>query len=135
MRMASPPSTSSSRARCKPWPVARDAGPWAGRTVMKGRVAVVTGGTGALGQAVTRRLLGAGAIVCIPYIVPEERRSLEQGLSGEARARLHGVRADVTDETAFRVFADGVLDAHHRLDVLVNGVGGFMGGDLAATTL
>jgi NAD(P)-dependent dehydrogenase (short-subunit alcohol dehydrogenase family) len=102
---------------------------------MKGRVAVVTGGTGALGQAVTRRLLGAGAVVCIPYIVAEELRSLEQSLSADGRARLHTVPADVTDETAFRVFVEDVLDAHRRLDVLVNGVGGFLGGDLASTSL
>ena len=40
------------------------------------RVAVVTGGTGALGQAVTLRLLADGATVCIPYVVESEREAL-----------------------------------------------------------
>jgi NAD(P)-dependent dehydrogenase (short-subunit alcohol dehydrogenase family) len=98
-----------------------------------GQVAIVTGGTGALGQAVSRRLLAADATVCIPYVVPSEMDSLKTRVG--AGARLHGVHADVTDEAAFADFVRGVLDAHGRVDVLVNGVGGFAGGDLASTSL
>jgi NAD(P)-dependent dehydrogenase (short-subunit alcohol dehydrogenase family) len=100
---------------------------------MTGRVAIVTGGTGALGQSVTSRFLSAGATVCIPYVVPAELEGLKARVG--AGARLHGVHADVTDEAAFGGFVRGVLDAHGRLDILVNGVGGFAGGDLAATSL
>jgi NAD(P)-dependent dehydrogenase (short-subunit alcohol dehydrogenase family) len=102
---------------------------------MNGRVAIVTGGTGALGQAVTRRFLRAGATVCIPYVVPEELRALRGSLPPELLARLHVVEADITDEPAFDEFVKGVLAAHRRIDILVNGVGGFQGGDLVATPL
>ena len=100
---------------------------------MTGRVAIVTGGTGALGQSVTSRFLSAGATVCIPYVVPAELEALKARAG--AGARLHGVHADVTDEAAFGDFVRGVLDAHGRVDILVNGVGGFAGGDLASTSL
>jgi len=102
---------------------------------MNGRVAIVTGGTGALGQAITRRFLGAGAAVCIPYVVPEELEVLRASLSSDLLARLHVVKSDITDESAFNEFVQGVLAEHRRIDILINGVGGFQGGDLAATPL
>lgn len=102
---------------------------------MHGRVAIVTGGTGALGQAITHRFLGAGATVCIPYAVPEELERLRASLSSALLARLHVVQSDITDETAFNEFVAGVLGSHRRIDILVNGVGGFQGGDLASTPL
>jgi NAD(P)-dependent dehydrogenase (short-subunit alcohol dehydrogenase family) len=103
--------------------------------VMKGRVAIVTGGTGALGQAVTRRLLGAGTIVCIPYAEPEELEALRASLQPDALARVQAIKADVTDEHAFNDFTHRVVTSQSRVDILVNGVGGFMGGDLASTPL
>jgi NAD(P)-dependent dehydrogenase (short-subunit alcohol dehydrogenase family) len=102
---------------------------------MTGRVAIVAGGTGALGQSVASRFLDAGATVCIPYAVPAELETLRARLGAAAGPRLHAVPADVTDEAAFGAFAKGVLDAHGRIDILVNGVGGFAGGDLLSTPL
>ncbi len=102
---------------------------------MTGQVAVVTGGTGALGQAITGTLLEAGATVAIPYAVPEERSALEARLAPELRARLHAAAADVTDEGAFGKFVQSVRDRYGRVDALVNGVGGFAGGDLVSTPL
>ncbi len=100
---------------------------------MTGRVALVTGGTGALGQAITATLLEAGAIVAIPYAVAEERAALEAQLAPDRRARLLAIAADVTDEAAVGKFVQAVRDRHGRLDALVNAVGGFAGGDLVST--
>ena len=101
---------------------------------MTGRVAIVAGGTGALGQSVTSRLIAEGATVCIPYVVPAELERLKARL-GTAAKELHAQHADVTSEGGFDGFLRGVLDAHRRVDILVNGVGGFAGGDLASTSL
>ena len=101
---------------------------------MTGRVALVTGGTGALGQSVVLRFLHEGATVAVPWIVPEEWETL-QSRAGDGSARLHGARVDGTDESAFAAFVAEVLARHQRLDVLVNTVGGFAGGDLASTSL
>jgi NAD(P)-dependent dehydrogenase (short-subunit alcohol dehydrogenase family) len=99
-----------------------------------GRVAVVTGGSGALGQSVVLRFLHDGAAVAVPWIVPEEWETL-RSRAGDGAARLHGARVDGTDESAFAAFVADVLARHQRLDVLVNTVGGFAGGDLASTSL
>ncbi len=102
---------------------------------MTGRVAIVSGGTGALGQSVCRRLLAAGAVVCVPYAVEAELETLRSGLDPALRPRLEAARTDVTDESQFESFVRGVLDRHRRVDILVNGVGGFAGGDLTSTSL
>ena len=101
---------------------------------MTGRVTIVTGGAGALGQSVALRFLRDGASVAVPWVVAEEWAALASR-AGHARERLHGSRVDVTDEAAAGAFAAEVLGRWKRLDVLVNTVGGFAGGDLASTPL
>ena len=101
---------------------------------MTGRVAIVSGGTGALGQSVSLRLLSAGATVCVPYVVPAEADAL-RARAGAADARLQCMHVDVTDDAAFTALVGRIVAAHGRVDALVNGVGGFAGGDLASTAL
>jgi len=102
-------------------------------TALAGRVAVVTGGTGALGQAVTLRLLADGAIVAVPYAVEAERQRLTERVAAADRARLTLQAADVIDVKAMTAFADGVVAARGKIDILVAGVGGFAGGSLVET--
>lgn len=100
---------------------------------MTGKVAIVAGGTGALGQSVVSHFLAAGATVWIPYAVPAELDALRRRLGPVDGARIHAAPADVSDESAVVAFTKSILDIHGRVDVLVNGVGGFVGGDLAST--
>jgi NAD(P)-dependent dehydrogenase (short-subunit alcohol dehydrogenase family) len=67
--------------------------------------------------------------------VPAEWAALEQRVPADRRGRLHGAPADVTDEAALGAFVRAVRERHGRVDVMVNGVGGFAGGDLLATSL
>jgi len=102
---------------------------------LAGRVAVVTGGTGALGQAVTVRLLADGAIVAVPYAVEDERERLMQRVAAADRQRLIVKSVDVIDVKAMTAFAEGVVAAQGKIDILVAGVGGFAGGSLLDTDL
>lgn len=102
---------------------------------MSGEIAIVTGGTGALGQAISTTLLETGVTVAIPYAVPEERAALEGRLTPEQQARVHALPADVTDEAVVAKFVQSVRDRYGRVDALVNVVGGFAGGDLVSTPL
>jgi NAD(P)-dependent dehydrogenase (short-subunit alcohol dehydrogenase family) len=104
-------------------------------TDLAGRVAIVTGGTGALGQAVTLRLLADGATVAVPYAVEREREQLSQRVAAADRQRLIVKPADVIDVTAMTAFADEVVAARGKIDVVVAGVGGFAGGSLLETDL
>jgi NAD(P)-dependent dehydrogenase (short-subunit alcohol dehydrogenase family) len=96
-------------------------------------VALVTGGSGALGSAITRRFLGEGAAVCVPWIVEAERQRLEASVDAAARGRLMLERCDVGDDAAMRALAARVRERHGHLDVLVAGVGGFAMGALVDT--
>jgi NAD(P)-dependent dehydrogenase (short-subunit alcohol dehydrogenase family) len=101
-----------------------------------GRVAIVAGGTGALGQSVVLRFLRDGASVAVPWVVPEEWERLRARVEKERLGRLYGARVEiVTDQGALAAFVTDVLARHEGLDVLVNTVGGFAGGDLASTSL
>ena len=97
------------------------------------RVALVTGGSGALGQAIVHRFLRDGDTVCVPFIVDAERTRLEASLDAGARARVMLEHCDVTDDAAMARLAASVVERHRRIDVLVTGVGGFAGGALVET--
>ncbi len=97
------------------------------------RVALVTGGSGALGQAITHRFLADGAVVCVPWIVERERERLEASVDAATRARLMLERCDVGDDAAMAELAARTLKRHGRVDVLVTAVGGFAMGGLVDT--
>jgi len=67
------------------------------------RVALVTGGSGALGQAIVHRFLRDGDTVCVPYIVDAERARLESSLDAATRPRVMLERCDVTDAASLGI--------------------------------
>jgi NAD(P)-dependent dehydrogenase (short-subunit alcohol dehydrogenase family) len=87
-----------------------------------GRTVVVTGGASGLGAAFSRGFAGVGATVVIADI--NEALALEvvgeiESTGGKAEHRL----LDVTDVAAVGRFADEVVAAHGRVDVLLNSAG------------
>src|ERR1043166_82212 len=97
------------------------------------RVALVTGGSGALGQAIVHRFLREHDSVCVPWIVDAERARLAASLDEPSRARVLLERCDVSDDAAMARLATSVVEKYGRIDVLVTGVGGFAGGSLVET--
>jgi NAD(P)-dependent dehydrogenase (short-subunit alcohol dehydrogenase family) len=92
-----------------------------------GQTVVVAGGTGGLGEAVSRAFLEEGAVVAVTYRDPNGFDALKDA-AGANESRLEGYRADVTDEAAIRQLLEELLARHERLDALVNAVGGYAGG-------
>src|SRR6266851_4739412 len=91
------------------------------------RTALITGGSGGLGAAVTQEFLSAGWRVVVPWIAEEELARLP------AHERLQTVRADLFDSAAARrCAAIAAAKADAPLTAVVNLVGGFgMGGEYA----
>jgi NAD(P)-dependent dehydrogenase (short-subunit alcohol dehydrogenase family) len=90
------------------------------------KVALITGGTGGLGRAVTLAFLHEGASVIASYIKKDEADALRDAVGPHARLEL--LPLDATDEAACRALVDGITARHGRLDILVNTIGGYAGG-------
>ena len=91
-----------------------------------GKVALVAGGTGGLGRAVSLALLKKGAKVVVTYIIPEEFSDLRK--EADASATLEAHLVDVTDEAAAKKMIDSVVTKYGQIDFLVNTIGGYAGG-------
>jgi NAD(P)-dependent dehydrogenase (short-subunit alcohol dehydrogenase family) len=90
-----------------------------------GRSVVVTGGTGVLGQAMVRALVGCGASVAV---VARNREKAEPQIAALAKDKAPGraiiVTADVLDAEALKNAAEEVVREFGRVDCLLNGAGG-----------
>lgn len=102
--------------------------------MLQDRVAIITGGTGALGRATAAHFLESGAKVAIPWIVDVEVPMLEERVGKRPASQLMLKRADVGDERAVRQFVEETAKHFARIDILVNLVGGFWGGKSIAET-
>ncbi len=91
------------------------------------KVALVAGGTGGLGRAVSLAFLEQGWKVAVSYRRQEEWDAL-QSAAGASKERLEGYRVDVTDEAAVTGLIESLLGKHGRIDALINTVGGYAGG-------
>jgi NAD(P)-dependent dehydrogenase (short-subunit alcohol dehydrogenase family) len=87
-----------------------------------GKVALVAGGTGGLGRAVSLALLDEGAKVVVPYRNEKEFDELRRASAGRT-AHLIGRAVDVLDAGAVAKLVEEI----GRIDVLVNTVGGYVG--------
>jgi NAD(P)-dependent dehydrogenase (short-subunit alcohol dehydrogenase family) len=95
-------------------------------TRFSAKVALVAGGTGGLGKAVTLAFLHEGASVIATYIVREEADRLRDAVGSASHLEL--LPLDATDETACRALVDGITARYGGLDILVNTIGGYAGG-------
>jgi NAD(P)-dependent dehydrogenase (short-subunit alcohol dehydrogenase family) len=91
------------------------------------RTVLVTGGTGALGTAVTRRLLDDGHKVATTWVVKEEAEALRDSVGPTERLML--VETDVTDPGSIATATEDIEADLGSVDVLVHLVGAWKGGE------
>jgi NAD(P)-dependent dehydrogenase (short-subunit alcohol dehydrogenase family) len=88
----------------------------------EGRTLVVTGGTGVLGQAMVRALVGCGANVAL--VARSRAKAEPQVASLEGPGKASVFEADVLDAASLREAAESVVAEFGRVDGLLNGAGG-----------
>ncbi len=88
-----------------------------------GKVVLIAGGSGALGQTVVPAFSMAGA-----QVITVDRNPLSAEVGGRA-----AIKADVTDDADVQRLVDDVIRTRGRIDALINLVGGFAMGRVVET--
>jgi NADP-dependent 3-hydroxy acid dehydrogenase YdfG len=91
-------------------------------TGLEGKVVVITGASSGLGEATAKHLSAEGASVVLGARRAERIRALADELNARGGKAL-AVATDVSDSEQMRRLVDAAVDAHGRIDVLVNNAG------------
>jgi 3-oxoacyl-[acyl-carrier protein] reductase/bacilysin biosynthesis oxidoreductase BacG len=100
---------------------------------LKGKVALVTGGSRGVGRAIAQALLAEGARVMITARDPQRLAAAREQLAyagGEVRA----VAADLEDDAVVRQMVQATIAQFGHFDILVNAAGSVNPADFAALT-
>src|SRR5579883_3508612 len=93
--------------------------------LLKNRVAVITGGTGALGRAVSERFLEEGARIAVPWIVEAEVPLFNNRIGSRfGMSSVFLSKVNLGEEEQIARFVDETVRQMSRIDILVNLVGG-----------
>lgn len=89
---------------------------------LRGRTAVITGGSSGIGESIARALCGAGADVVLVArrTAPLKEAAARMPTGGGAASWLG---ADLGDRAAVRRLADAIEERHPTVDILVNSAG------------
>jgi NAD(P)-dependent dehydrogenase (short-subunit alcohol dehydrogenase family) len=90
---------------------------------LTGKVAVITGGGGAICGETARTLAALGAKLAILDLSAEAAECIASGIR-EAGGEAIGVQCDATCRESVEAAADRVIQRFHTVDILINGAGG-----------
>ena len=90
---------------------------------LTGKVAVVTGATGGMGQVIAAGLARAGAHVITVARNPARADALRVGIGAQAAQRLEVIPGDLSRRADVATAARTIADRHDRIHLLINNAG------------
>ena len=101
----------------------------------EGKVAVVTGSSSGIGQAIAVRLAGEGAAIVIDYHShPEGAEETQKQIAGKGGPKCITVRSDVSTVAGGQALLAAAVEQLGRCDILVNNAGVEKGADFWEVT-
>ena len=94
---------------------------------LKGKIALVTGGSSGIGSEIVRQIIKHGGIVCLNFAHSQEKaKKIQEELLEYGTVKLY--QADLTDEKQVKDMFKAIQNDFGKLDFLVNNAG--IGGDI-----
>ena len=90
---------------------------------LDGKIAIVTGGAGGIGEALALGLGYQGATVVVSIRNQQAIDAVAEKISAETGSEAVAVAADVTDEASIQALVDTVVEKFGKIDILVNAMG------------
>lgn len=90
--------------------------------LLEGKIAVVTGGSRGIGEAISLRFAENGAAVIVADIETRRADTVVSAIR-QAGGRAESLRLDVADTASIGPACDGIVKSHGRIDVWVNNAG------------
>ena len=88
---------------------------------LKGKVALVTGGNGGLGQRICHALAREGADIAVMYAKSREQaEGVASELKSQYQVNAQAFACDITEDAAVKRLIGEVTKVHGRLDILIN---------------
>jgi len=101
---------------------------------LKGKVALITGGSMGIGGASAKLLAQEGALVAITARREKELADAAAHIGRETGADVMAVAADCTQPDSVKAAVQKVVERHGRIDILVNSIGTAAAGDFLQLT-
>jgi len=101
---------------------------------LRGKRAIVTGGSSGLGKATAQALSEEGVDVVIAARIPERLKAAATELSTATGGKVVDVVGDTSDDASVKEMVDGAVEALGGVDILVNAAA-IPGGSVSAASL
>lgn len=94
-----------------------------GSTNLKGKLAVITGGSTGIGKETARVLANAGADIFIGARSLDKLDAAKAELTSESGSQIYTAELDLLEPASVDAFADAVLALDRPIDILINNAG------------
>lgn len=91
--------------------------------LLTGKVALITGGSRGIGEAIVMKLASEGADVAFTYMSSEEKANAIAKLASEHGTKVMAYKSDASNYTESETLINSVVESFGKIDILINNAG------------